>query len=235
MRGRVLVVTMAGFCALSLLAGAALHVVRGQWRRERYATGEREAARTLRKIALAQEHFSRQRWIDVDRDGRGEFGYLQELCGIAWRDARRGDRAPRLDPVLGESVRSAFGIASWGGYAFLLYLPGSRLAVPESDPLPPATPPGVTADRQERHWVAYAWPLEHGTTGGRAFAVNEKMEVLEVPNVEDPYEGTTDRVPAASAAYDDHGAEPANLGSGFAWHTGGRAVDGRAWRPAESR
>jgi hypothetical protein len=234
-RGRLLIVTVVALAILSLSIGAVFHIVRGELRRERFDRGEREAARTLRKIALAQEHFRTQRWIDADRDGHGEFGFLQELCGTAWRDDRRPSMVPRLDPALGSSVRSAFGIASWEGYAVLLYLPGARRAVPESDPLPRPNSPGPVVDRQESHWVAYAWPLRYGTTGRRAFAVDETMEVVETANDRDPYQGVTDRVPAASAAYDDHGAEPGNLGSGFAWHTGGHAVDGRDWRTAGSR
>ncbi|MBI4615867.1 MAG: hypothetical protein HY720_19775 [Planctomycetes bacterium] len=233
-RTGLLVSLFLGTFLCAALAGATAYFLRSELREARVNQGEREAVRLLVTIAAAEDRFRDEARMDADGDGRGEYGFLQELADVAWRHgARSAARSgPLLPAEIGWSVaREGVGIRR--GYCFLVYLPGPAVAIPESHPLPESGPSGRTADRQEEHWVAYAWPLEHGVSGRRAFAVSEERTVLVTPNVEDPYQGPRARVPEAASAFDSLGPDAANLGSGLAGLTGGRPVDGRTWSRVE--
>lgn len=221
----------------SLLLGGGTFALLEAGRETGIERNEAEAVNLLRLVAEYEARFRDRGFMDADRDGRGEYVYLQELAGVSWRG--EGPRShPAADEVLaprelGLAAAEHYGVSTSSGYHVLVYLPGTTAALPEASPLPIPEQPGSAADRQEEHWVAYAWPIEHGSTGRRAFVVNESGGVLATANDLDPYRGRREHVPEGPAAYDDTGIEPANLGSGLAWFTGGVAVDGRAWLPVD--
>lgn len=100
------------------------------------------------------------------------------------------------------------GIARRNGYYFVMYLPGKEKArnaggeVPDGDP--------SLADAMERRWCAYAWPVEPGVTGRRAFFATGFEQVWCCWNLVARY-GGLERVPAPEAAFDKGGPNPANL------------------------
>ncbi len=215
-RGHTAVVAflLAGALLGSALAGVLFRAVAEDWKDRRIAGNEPATRRFLSRLAEVEAAFRDGRFVDADGDGRGEFGWVQDL--------------PR-EP--GSHLEQQGGLVVLEGYYVLVYLPGETRAVPESSP-PPEAKAGSASDGRESHWVAYAWPVEDGSTGERAFVVSEVGQVLVTPNDEDPYEGRLEHVPGASAAFDSTGPEPANLGSGLAWFTGGPAVDERIWSPS---
>lgn len=144
------------------------------------------AINTLRSLAFAQDECRRSGLIDVDQDGKGEYGFLAELAGAVGarqRDGRPSETKRVSTPVL--SV--AFGNVSSAqvrrsGYVFQVFLPG-----PEGHFVPEADLGGVgkTApdpDRAEELWCAYAWPSKRDTDAGRVFFVNQSGTILASKN-----------------------------------------------------
>jgi hypothetical protein len=91
--------------------------------------GEASARGTLRNLFSAQEQFSAGAHVDVDGDGRGEFGFFAEMSGAALlRTQPDGNsKASRtlIPPVLSGSYRTvaAGGIVHRSGYCFRALLP----------------------------------------------------------------------------------------------------------------
>jgi len=205
----------------------------------RIASYETAAAGTLRSLAAAQSTFVSRCIVDQDGDGAGEYGFLQELAGAV---APRG-RAAALAP--GEVFSAAMGnvnangVASKSGYAYIVYLPtASGTATTESAGSVPAAN-AANANVQETRWVAYAWPMDYGSTGYRCFAVNQQAEVYQASNEQaanTPYyngdgTGSGDSIPPPGAAYVANGGLEANLDSAFP-APGTAASDGQNWSQA---
>jgi hypothetical protein len=120
-------------------------------------------------------------------------------------------------------------VATGNGYAYQVFL-GTRqgrtvVGVPES--MAPGHASSPNPDGARQYWCAYAWPLEQGRTGVRAFAVNQDGEVRFLYS--SPYSGLASqggRVPRYDAAYDRAG----DMTSAFA--AGQPAADGNHWTPA---
>jgi len=97
---------------------------------------------SLRGLAGSQAAFQERGAIDVDGDGRGEFGFLAELSGAV--------ALPRSDSALQPPVISGAyrivrpdGTASRSGYRFRLFLPdaqGHGVRETGTPPLPPREP-----------------------------------------------------------------------------------------------
>ena len=110
--------------------------------RGRMATNETSAISSLKTLLTAQEQFRQARAVDIDSDGQGEYGYIQELTGVSACRISGAVSGPTLaPPVLGQqfgsSALSASGVAEKSGYFFLIYLPSATTAIAESVPLPP--------------------------------------------------------------------------------------------------
>ncbi len=108
---------------------------------------------TLTTVARSQDEFRRSGVLDLDGDGRAEFGSFRELSGAA--PARGGDRV--LRPLV---LSGAFRTLDAGdavvrpGYRFRMYVPardGSWVAVD-------AEPGDASADGAERAFLCYAGP-----------------------------------------------------------------------------
>jgi len=178
------------------------------------------AIATLHSLTAAQAEFRRAAEVDQDADGKGEYGFFQEMLGLA---PARG-RGVKLDPPylprsLGESMVG--GSARKSGYLFKIYLPGDRgsaLGEEDGKPLPVAKGDGV--NMQELCFVCYAWPEKVGETGTRAFATTEEGEIYTTKMEKVKYDGI-ESVPAASALY---------KGKAFTSQIDGS--DGNTWTPA---
>ena len=202
----------------------------------RISANEAAAIATLRSLSSSQTMVQSQAAIDTDADGAGEYGCFGELSGARPLRVSLGG-APgagvagldELDPQL---VSDAFGVVlnrrvARSGFLFQIYLPA-----PTAGGLTPGVPEdpngGITAvfpdpDNGERLWCAYAWPLEGGSSGAKAFFVNQEGDILQSLN-RGPAIYTAGAAPNFDAAF----AVAGDMGSPRAIN-GVPAVDGNTW------
>ena len=148
-------------------------------------SNESAAISTLRNLSSLQVAVSNRKFIDIDADGTGEFGYFGELSGAV--PARGIAGATLLPPLLSAAFQSVnAGIVTKGGFHYIIYLPDVTGAGIEETP---ANYANVDADLAELAWCAYAWPTNQGTSGSRAFFVNQVGEVLGTSNALQNYSG----------------------------------------------
>ncbi|MEZ6036246.1 MAG: hypothetical protein R3F29_02115 [Planctomycetota bacterium] len=162
---------------------------------------------TLKNISSAQSQLQASGSLDVDGDGQGEYGFLGELAGTA---ALRGSGA-RLDPPvvnarLGD-VRD--GRVEIGGYVLQMFLPAKDGGwVTEST----CGVDGSLVDTAaaETMWMCYAWPIEHGWTGTRAFMINHRGDILATSMSAEIYSGRiAPKGGVAGHCFDDGACHPA--------------------------
>ncbi len=151
----------------------------------------------LRNLSHCQEQYRRERHVDLDGDGAGEYGTLGELTAAAGvrRDPRGRERGPRLGlPILSPSFSGvdATGIVITVNYCFRVLLPGpAGRVVHEGIPGSPLSGT-VDTDASEGKWCAYAWPnvfLENYPACNRVFFIDQSGEVWETANQDARYAG----------------------------------------------
>jgi prepilin-type N-terminal cleavage/methylation domain-containing protein len=195
--------------------------------RSEMGANETSAIATLKALGTAQHQFRLSKTVDQDADGRGEYGFLQELAGD---EIPRACTAPLqsgafISASLGITNR---GMASRSGYIFLMYLPtADTRARRERDGA--AAPRRNEANFQEGAWTCYAWPERRDYSGTRVFVVNETGQIMTSNNTgaRQGYDGTR-TFPAANAAY-------VNGTRGCIGELAGpddAATDGGTWTPA---
>jgi len=223
----------------------------------RIAANENAAIATLRSIAAAQQQFQSSSAIDTDADGGGEFGFFGELsggCPMRIYDDATGLAAlgaapddildpPFLATAFGNIVDdpNGDGVIERQGYYYKLFLPGPLNggvipALSESDS---ATDGGAKggdmganwgSDNCEVLWSCYAWPVQSGKTGNRAFFINQEGDVIGYDNRDGEYDGIAAAadVPVFDAALDDilPGSMDSDLGLTVMGKT---ANDGNIW------
>jgi len=209
--------------------------------RSRTAANESTAIGTLKTIATQEAIFRQQAEVDQNGNGAGEYGLLGELAGEI---ALRPSTARLANPAyISQQFRTGGnhgnGVAQKSGYLFKLYLSnatsGNLEAVGDDRSLGGDTTTGGPAASaqaippQESGFALYAWPTEFGSTGTRAFFINEIGEVYTTKMEHAKYYGTA-AMPAADAAYVKGGRAFASRISS------GRTVgnDGNRWSPAWS-
>jgi prepilin-type N-terminal cleavage/methylation domain-containing protein len=165
------------------------------------AANEAAAIATLKRVWAAQNQCQASVAIDVNHDGRGEYGYFAELAGTV---NIRGTTAPMNPPVLSSvfgSVQNS--TVTQSGYMFGMYLPTSGgYGNPEDATGGLASPFTVDPTRCQLLWCCYAWPVNYGVSGRRVFFINQAGDVLESKNKRfPPYSGVTFAAPAAGAAF----------------------------------
>ncbi|NUN53399.1 MAG: hypothetical protein HUU06_11520 [Planctomycetaceae bacterium] len=210
-------------------------------------SNEAAAIAVLRNLASCQAQIQTSGKIDGDRDGIGEYATFLELTGSvgvrarfepgdgggpAWSDfSRKG--SPVNPPVLSPALANAdpLGVVTKAGYCFRLFLPDS--AVPagftrEKGPAASVSLEGGTGkvgvEASETHWCAYAWPMERGSSGNRAFFVNQAGDVMQSANDLARWSGP-EKAPPGESAFE----------AGVAGITGRVAVgtkgnDGEVWK-----
>ena len=156
---------------------------------------ESSAIGTLRTLSVSQAQFQSQAYVDQDKDGTGEYGFIQELAGTV---AVRGKTEPISEPLVssGRMVADGNGVFLRSGYCFYCYLPGVEKAIGEAEGVGIESGTDV-ADAQEQRFVIYAWPVTPNETGRRAFVVNQSGQIYtnwsftynrnEKPNPEDAF------------------------------------------------
>jgi hypothetical protein len=143
---------------------------------------EAKAIAALRKLAHRQAQFRQAVLMDEDQDGIGEYGSFGELAGVV--DLVRhgvGTPAP-LSPPLLRAPFDAIGVNGFvtkSGYLFVVFLPDANFTPAGLHDVAGGGPNNaVDPDHGESLWCAYAWPVSAGTTGDRAFFVNQTGVVL---------------------------------------------------------
>lgn len=139
---------------------------------ERLISNEAAAASTLKHgIAPAMRAFCARGTMDEDNNATGENGFLNEVMTT---------EATGLDPVF--VTRWQVAVPEVNGYRYALYLPNGATAVASRAEITDHSPAALTA--RETHWIVYAWPVVWGQTGRKAFAITERLQVLETPRSE---------------------------------------------------
>lgn len=185
----------------------------------RLNANESGAIATLRNVVSAQAQIQAQAAIDVDTDGIGEHGYFAEMAGSV---VLRGSGLTLSPTVLSASLGNVAGSAvNKAGYFFGLYLPAAA-GVPTLEAAAGGDPGGLDDDLCENTWCAYAWPVNRGNTGNRAFVVNQSGDILQTNNAVLNYNGLA-AMPAGDAAF--LGAN--DITSGLA--IGAVGQDGNTW------
>jgi hypothetical protein len=182
-------------------------------------TNETAAFATLRNIISAQAQVQASGRIDVDSDGVGEYGGFLELSG-----ALAGRMANRLvPPVLSGSFRTFTDdiVVVRSGYCFRIFLPTER-GVGIGEAADGFDSDEVDPDLCETTWCCYAWPLQQGDTGARAFFANQAGDIL--ASVDASYSGSRGG-PDADAAFTDGRSIVGAVAIGR------RGADGYTWKP----
>lgn len=154
---------------------------------------ESAAIATLKNLSSAQQEFARLRAVDLDGDGRGEFGAFGELSGAAmlreqsWRSGpSRRLATPLLSAAFGSPIA---GRVQRSGYCFQIWLQTAGGAWCGSD----------AARGPTEHWCAYAWPADEAGKARRAFFVDDHCGVWATLNRDLRYLGTECPVPIDAA------------------------------------
>ena len=199
----------------------------------RIAENEHAVTGSLKTIATQQEIFHCCE-VDQDSDGgksKGEYGFLAELCGeVAPRrgNATAPTRPRYISAAFHTGASGGRGFAEKDGYYFQVWLPGPDGPMTDTACGGTATTPGTRLDPkthgniidlQEKHFVVYAWPVKHGETGRRTFAISEAGTCRATKGVY----GGTELMPKPNAAFQK--GQPV-----FAGELGnGEGNDGSVW------
>lgn len=155
----------------------------GDLTKARHKANESAAIATLKNIVSAQAQVQASGIIDRNGNGIGEYGWFAELAGVSEIKLPDGKTARVAPPVLSSKFSTIEqGRLTRSGYHFQLFLPGSS-SQPIADGLP-------DAGQAEVLWCCYAWPTVHGSSGERAFFVNQAGDVLATRNTTAKYSGT---------------------------------------------
>ncbi|MBL8737853.1 MAG: hypothetical protein JNL12_15580 [Planctomycetes bacterium] len=161
--------------ALLVTAGLTAAIALPRHFRARLSNNESTVIATLKNISSGQSQLQACGAQDADGDGQGEYGFLGQLAGVT---PLRGSDALLTPPVLpsrfGE-VRD--GRVEIGGYVIEMFLPAKDGGW-VSEAMQGAGGGEVDDDAAENVWLCYAWPVEHGWTGKRAFLVDHRGDVL---------------------------------------------------------
>lgn len=165
-RRRLLVVRSIAIAVLLLIGWWGL----GPW--GAIEANERAAERVVDDFSSAQMHFRQATVVDQDGDGFGEYAFLDELAGIAPPRGSKGSlRAWRQFPRDFEPT-AVPGVWERRGYLFVVYLPSS-LGRAITAPQRPGAAVAADGPFQRETAVLYAWPMESGGTGGKAYFATE--------------------------------------------------------------
>ena len=153
----------------------------------RLSANEAAAIASLRTISTAQANFRAVAAVDSDGDGAGEHGYLAEIAGRAPMRISAGG-APLaggandfLKPAIlsSEMGRVQNGLVSHAGYYFQMWLPDATYGgIPEEANGGCTAGPFPDPNCSEVVWCCYAWPIQAGSSGTRAFFVNQEGDLL---------------------------------------------------------
>ncbi|MHC5037014.1 MAG: DUF2950 family protein [Planctomycetota bacterium] len=220
-------VTTAAFFGVGAAAVGAALFLPLRMVESRTGANEASAIGSLKAICVGQEQFKNAVSVDLNMNGVGEYGFLQELGGTSacrtpgGLDGPTYAASPFIPRILG--IADPSGKVTKSGYHFRVFLPGKDAAVNTGREVPAGDK--TTAARQEISFCAYAWPVAWGKTGRRVFFINEMGQVF--TTIAPMYSG--DNGPPAQAAFSPKGGNPKNLDAPVA--DGEEGSDGNMWMP----
>jgi type II secretory pathway pseudopilin PulG len=134
---------------------------------------EKAAVATLRSISSAQAMASTSAVLDLDRDGGGEYLFLDELCGV--KNLRGTDY--KCEPALLSSKwdQAGGGVITRSGYAYRIDLPSRDGRMISTSTAPNGR--DVSAEDAEIEYVVYAWPLAAGNTANHVFVLDQEGDL----------------------------------------------------------
>ncbi len=193
-RGFTIVEVLVSITIIAILASVTIAYIVTAKR----GANETTAATFLRQIALMQTEVKVKGLVDQDGDTIGEYALLAELCGtVNVRSYNAKDRA--LSEVY--APKSGLKYGEKDGYYFQVYLPSiSELPVTDNGITTP-TVVSSDADLQEGKYRCYAWPMRAGSTGNKAFVIDQSGNIFYTENLKDGkavYNGS--KAPAYNAA-----------------------------------
>lgn len=149
--------------------------------RARISSNESSAIGSLRSISTSQVQFQQQALVNLDIDGSGEYGLLNELGGIQDLPVSGQTADPAfITAGLAPGLNTADGIGDKSGYLYQVFLPGDVTDV--GGGAARAFVDQQTTDVQEQKFRIFAWPSAAETTGIRAFAIDQSGDVLQTNN-----------------------------------------------------
>ena len=168
----------------------------------RIFANESSVVATLRDIHSAQRAVQAAGTIDTDVDGVGEFAFLGELAGSdpvrvpdpSNSGAAAGSYYDRIDPPMLATSFAAVeadargdGSVKRAGYRFKVLLAGSNVGEAPGGGAKEGDLATWNADACEKNWRAYAWPVERGVTGMRAFYIDQAGKIKQHAEPDSPY------------------------------------------------
>ena len=171
--------------------------------RSRIGANEASALGSLKSIVAGQECFKIANAVDLNADGQGEYGFLQEISGA---NQCRTDNAgtcnggnfgpsPFVPRMLGNVNANNQGLKA--GYLFIVYLPATANSSTALYPSPVDIPEATSS------YMAYAFPESGGRSGTRVFCAHFTGSIFSWPNSNNTY-STPTNFPAYDALLGDN-------------------------------
>jgi len=209
-RGFTLIELIIVVAIIAIIAAVALPNLM----RSRVGACESSALGSLKSISVGQLSFKNAHAVDLNKDGVGEFGFLEELSG---QGALRVDNAggtgtmfvrssPFIPAQLGIVTAQHEGTKS--GYLFVVYLPVDGTTGTKN--YPGAVDVGLALEQ----FVAYCHPVHAGRTGVRVFAVDSTGNIFQFSNRSKTFDG-----PGSAPAWDAMLGDNDGTG-GVTWNDG---------------
>jgi prepilin-type N-terminal cleavage/methylation domain-containing protein len=211
----------------------------------RLSANESAAISTLRSISSAQAQFQSSGAVDTDNDGGGEYGLFGEMSGVfpmrisngAVPFAPAAGAAP--NDLLNPSVLSAAfgtvdanGVVTRSGYCFQMFLPQVTGAGGLTPGVAENAGGGFVGTEDPNNcevlWACYAWPINAGQTGNRAFFINQEGDLMQCANRGNPPPFTT---APGGPAFDDAFVTAGDMGSAIANGVASGGPAGMTWVP----
>ncbi|WP_372364458.1 serine/threonine protein kinase [Candidatus Uabimicrobium sp. HlEnr_7] len=176
---------------------------------------EETAVSLLSSYYEKQRQFRSEKHCDQNKNGVGEYGFLQELAGII---NIRGKQESLNPPLINEKFKNK--VLIYQGYCFYCYLPGANNAMSESN-IKVLEETKSAVSLQEKYFVIYAWPQKNKQTSNRIFAINESGMILGAYS----HYYSEKNIPEANAAYSKDSERMDLLGT---WEVG-TGLDDNEW------
>lgn len=166
----------------------------------------------LHALWAAQVSFKGDNILDKNKNGVGEYGFLQELIN-------GHPNGYSYIYFANYTVNNEI-VTTYEGYNYYIYLPGNNKAISKIEDRNLVEIKNIS--KQEQFWICYAWP--HRGNGLLVFAINQEGEIFVYNNSNKKYWSYT-AIPYADAALNKNGKYPKNLEAPL----GSPTADGEMW------